>query len=131
MNPSTTATPLVPRHTPSAKEFIATQSSPEFQELRAKQRGFTFPLAIFGIAWFVVYVLLAMYAPSFMSTRIFSNVNIAILLGVAQFVTTFAITWAYVRYADKNLEPRSRAIRESLERTAGEENVASNEKITG
>lgn len=131
MNPSTTATPLVPRHTPSAKEFIATQSSPEFQELRSKQRGFTFPLAIFGIAWFVIYVLLAMYAPTFMSARVFGNVNIAILLGVAQFVTTFAITWAYVKYADKNLEPRSRAIRESLEGTTGSESVASNEKITG
>ena len=130
LSPSTTATPLVPRHTPSAEEFIAAQNSPEFQELRSKQRGFTFPLAIFGIAWFVVYVLLAMYAPSFMSTRVFGNVNIAILLGVAQFVTTFAITWAYVKYADKNLEPRSRAIREALERTAGEESAASNQKIT-
>ena len=125
------ATPLIPRHTPTAEEFIAAQSSPEFQELRSKQRGFTFPLAIFGIAWFVIYVLLAMYAPTFMNARVFGNVNIAILLGVAQFVTTFAITWAYVRYADKNLEPRSRAIRESLEGTTGKESVASNEKITG
>lgn len=125
------ATPLIPRHTPTAEEFITAQSSPEFQELRSKQRGFTFPLAIFGIAWFVIYVLLAMYAPTFMSTRVFGNVNIAILLGVAQFVTTFAITWAYVKYADKNLEPRSRAIRESLEGTTGSESVASNEKITG
>lgn len=66
-----------------------------------------------------------------MAGKVFGNVNIAILMGLAQFVTTFAITWAYVKYADKHLEPRSRAIRESLERTSGEENVASNQEITG
>lgn len=131
MSNSAASVPLIQRHTPSAEEFITTQKSPEFQELRSKQRGFTFPLAILGIAWFVVYVLLAMYAPSFMAGKVFGNVNIAILMGLAQFVTTFAITWAYVKYADKHLEPRSRAIRESLERTSGEENVASNQEITG
>lgn len=131
MSNSAASVPLIQRHTPSAEEFIAAQKSPEFQELRSKQRGFTFPLAILGIAWFVVYVLLAMYAPSFMAGKVFGNVNIAILMGLAQFVTTFAITWAYVKYADKHLEPRSRAIRESLERTSGEENVASNQEITG
>ncbi|KGM19215.1 hypothetical protein MA47_01960 [Corynebacterium auriscanis] len=118
------------RHTPSPEEFIAAQQSAEFQELRTKQRGFTFPLAIAGIAWFVVYVLLAMYAPSFMSIRVLGNINIAILMGVAQFVTTFAITWAYVKYADKHLEPRSRAIREALERTNDTGDVASSQKTT-
>ncbi|WJY72200.1 hypothetical protein CAURIC_02670 [Corynebacterium auriscanis] len=127
---SAASVPFIKRHTPSPEEFIAAQQSAEFQELRTKQRGFTFPLAIAGIAWFVVYVLLAMYAPSFMSIRVLGNINIAILMGVAQFVTTFAITWAYVKYADKHLEPRSRAIREALERTNDTGDVASSQKTT-
>lgn len=131
LNHSAASVPLIQRHTPTAEEFIAAQKSPEFQELRSKQRGFTFPLAILGIAWFVVYVLLAMYAPNFIAAKVFGNVNVGILMGIGQFVTTFAITWAYVKYADKNLEPRSRAIREALERTSGEHNVASNQKVTG
>lgn len=103
------------RHTPSPQEFVATQKSPEFQELRSKQRGFTFPLTVAGVVWFVIYILTAMYTPDFFGNPVFGNVNVGIFFGFAQFVTTFLITWLYVRYANKNLEPRSRAIRESLE----------------
>lgn len=113
----TQSTPPFQRHTPTAEEFIAAQRSPEFQELRSKQRGFTFPLTILFIVWFVVYVLIAMYWPSFMSIQLWGNINVGILMGFLQFVTTFLITWAYVKYANKELEPRARAIRESLEGT--------------
>lgn len=103
------------RHSPSAEEFNASQRSPEFQELRSKQRGFTFPLTIAGLVWFVTYVLVAMYAPSFLAIKVWGNINLGIIVGLGQFVTTFAITWLYVSYANKQLEPRSRAIREALE----------------
>lgn len=103
------------RHAPTPEEFRAAQNSPEFQELRSKQRGVTFPLAIAGVVWFVIYIVTAMYTPSFFAIKIAGNVNLGILFGFLQFVTTFAITWFYVKYADKHLEPRSRAIREALE----------------
>lgn len=103
------------RHTPTPQEFIAAQQSPEFQELRSKQRGFTFPLAVAGVVWFVIYIVTAMYTPDFFAIKVFGNVNVGILFGFLQFVSTFAITWFYVKYADKNLEPRSRALREALE----------------
>ncbi|RAV31240.1 DUF485 domain-containing protein [Corynebacterium heidelbergense] len=112
------------RHTPSAEEFVAAQHSAEFQELRHKQRSFTFPLTVLFLAWFILYVLLAMYAPSFLSIKVFGNVNLGILMGLGQFLTTFLITWAYVKYADKALEPRARAIRERLERSAAAEPAA-------
>ncbi|KAB1551481.1 DUF485 domain-containing protein [Corynebacterium sp. zg254] len=107
--------PSTERHTPSAAEFKACQQSPEFQELRSKQRGFTFPLTIAGLVWFMLYVVIAMYAPGVLNKPVFGNINVGILMGVSQFVTTFGITWMYVSYANKNLEPRSQAIRESLE----------------
>lgn len=75
----------------------------------------TFPLAIAGIAWFVVYIVMAMYAPSFFATKVLGNINVGIIFGFLQFVTTFAITWFYVSFANKQLEPRSSAIREALE----------------
>lgn len=91
------------------------QKSPEFQELRTLQRRFTFPLTVAGIGWFVFFILSAMYAPQIMAPRVFGLVNVGILLGISQFVTTFLITWLYIRYSNKHLEPRARAIRESLE----------------
>ena len=103
------------KHSPTAEEFRTAQKSPEFQELRSKQRGFTFPITIAGLLWFITYVLVAMYAPSFLSIKILGNINLGILVGLLQFATTFAITWLYVSFANKQLEPRSRAIREALE----------------
>lgn len=105
----------VQRHTPTPEEFKAAQRSPEFQELRSKQRGITFPLAIAGVIWFVIYIFTAMYTPGFFGIKLFGNVNLGIVFGFLQFVTTFAITWFYVKFADKELEPRSRALREKLE----------------
>jgi uncharacterized membrane protein (DUF485 family) len=37
-------------------------------------------------------------------------------MGFLQFVTTFGVTWAYVRYAARVLDPRSERIREEMER---------------
>ena len=41
--------------------------------------------------------------------------NIGLVFGLAQFLTTFIITWIYVKFANKNIEPKSAAIREELE----------------
>jgi len=106
-----------PRHAPTAEEFIAAQQSAEFQELRSKRRAFTFPVTIAALLWFLVYILLAMFAPDFYATKIWGNINLGIIIGLLQFVTTFAITYAYVKFADRELEPRTADIRDRLEHT--------------
>lgn len=78
-------------------------------------RGFTFPMTIFFIVWFILYVSLAMFAPGFMGIKIWGNINVGVLLGFGQFVTTFLITYLYVKYADREIEPRAQYVRESLE----------------
>ena len=50
-----------------------------------------------------------------MALEIGGGFNIWLVLGIAQFVTTFMITWMYVKFANKNLEPRQSAIREKME----------------
>ena len=42
--------------------------------------------------------------------------QIGLLLGLAQFVTTFAITMAYVSYANRRVDPLSAEIRGELEK---------------
>ena len=41
--------------------------------------------------------------------------NIGLVFGLAQFLTTFIITYIYVNYANKNIEPQAAAIRQELE----------------
>ena len=67
------------------------------------------------LLWYFAYVLLADYAHEFMSTKLWGNINIGLVLGLLQFVTTFAITTWYVRYANRKLDPIATEIRHSLE----------------
>jgi uncharacterized membrane protein (DUF485 family) len=100
-------------------DFPAAQRSPEFQELRKTHRGFVFPLAIAFLVRYLLYVVLAMYVPQLFAVRVFGNVNLGVLLGLLQFVTTFAITGAYVSFANRKLDPKATAIRERLEPSLG------------
>lgn len=42
----------------TGEQFLATQASPEFQELRSKLRRFVFPMTAFFLIWYATYVLL-------------------------------------------------------------------------
>jgi len=99
-------------------DYIATQHSPEFQELRSRLRRFVFPMTAFFLVWYATYVLLGAFAHDFMAIKVLGNVNVGLLLGLGQFVTTFVITGFYVRFANKELDPRAEAIRSKLESEA-------------
>ncbi|WP_129667090.1 DUF485 domain-containing protein [Phytoactinopolyspora endophytica] len=91
------------------------QASPEFAELRRRFRAFAFPMTVAFIAWYFMYVLLSTYAVGFMSTSVFGNVNVGVVLGLGQFASTFLITWLYIRHANSRLDPVATRIREELE----------------
>ncbi|GAA3298485.1 MULTISPECIES: DUF485 domain-containing protein [Glutamicibacter] len=106
-----------PEHDVSAGvDFVKESQSEEFQELRKTHRSFVFPMAIFFLVWYFAYVLLADYFHDFMSIKVLGNINMGIVLGLLQFVSTFAITAAYVSFSNKKLDPKATKIRERLER---------------
>ena len=101
--------------THSGETYLELQQSPEFVDLRRRHRKFVFPMAALFLAWYFLYVLLAAYAPDFMSHKVFGNVNVGILFGLGQFVSTFLITILYVRWADREFDPRAQALHDRLE----------------
>jgi uncharacterized membrane protein (DUF485 family) len=98
------------------EEYQQAQDSPEFTDLRRRFRRFAVPMTVAFLAWYLLYVLLSTYAHDFMATKVFGNVNIGILLGLGQFVTTFLITTLYVRHAARATDPIADEMRERLER---------------
>jgi uncharacterized membrane protein (DUF485 family) len=92
-------------------DFAAIQRSDEFIRLRARLRRFVFPVSALFLGWYLVYVLLAAYARSFMSIQLFGEINIGMLLGFLQFVSTGAITVWYVRFARAYIDPVTEHIR--------------------
>ncbi|MEU6699676.1 DUF485 domain-containing protein [Pseudonocardia sp. NPDC046786] len=100
---------------PPTPDWAAVQASPDFEELRKRLRGFVFPVTAGFLAWYLLYVLLASFAPDFMAIPVAGNINLGLILGLLQFVSTFAITVVYIRFADRKLDPLSSKIRDEIE----------------
>jgi uncharacterized membrane protein (DUF485 family) len=99
----------------SGQEYLAVQASPEFQELRSRLRRFVFPMSALFLVWYAVYVMLGAFAHDFMATKVWGDVNVGLIIGLGQFASTFLITFIYVRFANRELDPRAEAIRNKLE----------------
>lgn len=100
------------RHNPVYDRLHAT---PEFTELRSRYRGFVFPATVAFLVWYLLYVVLSMWAGDFMSHKPVGNFNVAFVFGLLQFVTTFAIAWVYANFSNKNLDPLARTLNDRYE----------------
>jgi uncharacterized membrane protein (DUF485 family) len=109
---STQVEPVAP---PDPQSYRQIQASPEFAELRKTLRGFIFPMTVAFFGWYALYVVLSAYARDFMGTKIVGNINVALVFGLLQFVTTFLIAWAYARFASRRLDPMADEIRHRIE----------------
>lgn len=95
--------------------YVEVARSEEFAGLRKALRGFVFPMTAAFFLWYALYVLLSAYARGFMGAKIIGNINVALVFGLLQFVSTFVIAWLYSRYADRKLDPPAQRIRQQLE----------------
>jgi uncharacterized membrane protein (DUF485 family) len=95
--------------------YVEVERSEEFGRLRKALRGFVFPVTIAFFLWYALYVVLSAYARDFMGTKIVGNINVGLVFGLLQFVSTFLIAWLYSRYADRRLDPLADDIRRDLE----------------
>lgn len=91
------------------------QASSEFADLRSRLRKFVFPMSAAFLIWYLAYVLLASFAPGFMAIKLVGNINVGLVIGLLQFVTTFLITTLYVRYANNHLDPAAERLRRRIE----------------
>lgn len=95
--------------------YLDVQESAEFVDLKRRFRRFVFPMTAVFLIWYFLYVLMAAYAHDFMSTKVIGNINIGLIFGLLQFVSTFAITILYVRWANRELDPTADRLREQIE----------------
>jgi uncharacterized membrane protein (DUF485 family) len=91
------------------------QESSDFQELRRRFRNFAFPMTVAFLAWYLLYVVLSGWARGFLGTKLFGEINVALVFGVLQFVSTFLIAWLYARHADGKLDALAGKLRGEVE----------------
>ncbi len=95
------------------------RSTEEFQELRRRYRGFAFPWTVAFLSWYLLYVIMSNWAHGFMSTKVVGNINVALVFGLLQFLSTFAIARLYAVHANKELDPLSEKLRAQYDQEMG------------
>ena len=83
----------------AADVYLEVQRSAAFQEVRSRYRRFVVPAGIGFFVWYLAYVVAATSAPGRIARPRAGAVNVAMLAGLGQFLTTFLLTWAYARHA--------------------------------
>jgi uncharacterized membrane protein (DUF485 family) len=95
--------------------FVDISNSAEFEALRRALRRFVFPMTVAFLLWYGLYVILSAYARAFMVTKVVGNINVALVFGLLQFVSTFVIAWVYARYADRRIDPLADQLKHDIE----------------
>jgi uncharacterized membrane protein (DUF485 family) len=85
-------------------------ATPEFKELKKQYTGFVVPATIAFLAWYLLYVVMSNWATGFMDTKVVGHVNVALVFGVLQFLTTFVIAWLYARHMTAKVDPIAREL---------------------
>ncbi|WP_327318325.1 DUF485 domain-containing protein [Streptomyces sp. NBC_01235] len=83
----------------AAQVYLEVQRSAAFQEVRSRYRRFVVPAVAGFFVWYVAYVVTATTVPGFMARPVAGALNVALLAGLGQFLSTFLLTWAYARHA--------------------------------
>lgn len=96
-------------------DYQRVQRSAEFQALRRRFRNFVFPMTALFLVWYFLYVLLSTYAHDFMGTRVWGTITVGLLFGLGQFVSTFAITMIYARWANNRQDQVAERLRRHIE----------------
>ncbi|HEY5846394.1 MAG TPA: DUF485 domain-containing protein [Microlunatus sp.] len=105
--------------TPAHEAYLEISEQQEFLELRRRYRRFAFPATAAFMLWYITYVVCNNWARDFMNTPVYGHINVALVFGLLQFVSTFLIAWLYSRHAVKALDPLSTKIREEFEEMTG------------
>jgi uncharacterized membrane protein (DUF485 family) len=110
----TTDTPQSPRghdeasrHDPVYDEL---HESADFIELRRRFRAFVVPATVAFLAWYLLFVVMSNWADDFMSKKVVGHLNVGLVFGLLQFLSTFVIAYLYSRYMNRNVDQLARDV---------------------
>ncbi|MFE7748421.1 DUF485 domain-containing protein [Streptomyces sp. NPDC057428] len=104
----------------AAEIYLEVQNSPAFREVRRRYRRFVIPAAAAFLLWYLAYVIAATTAHDLMASPVAGALNVAMVAGLGQFLTTFLLTWAYARHARLHRDRAALELRwETQEMTRG------------
>ena len=117
--PERSATSLHTHADPNDPLYAELAAGEDFQELRRRYRAFVFPWTIAFLVWYLLFVALSNWAPDLMGTEVLGNINLGLVMGLLQFVTTFGIAWLYSKHASRQFDPLADKVNAEYESKRG------------
>jgi uncharacterized membrane protein (DUF485 family) len=108
------ATPGAQDGTAPQMDWTRIEGSEEFRELTRRRHRFIAIAAGISFGAFAIYLALAVYATDFMGTLV-AGVPIAWPAAMTQVFITWAVTWTYLRKADREFAPLEQRVVERAE----------------
>ncbi|TCC19565.1 DUF485 domain-containing protein [Kribbella speibonae] len=100
-----------------ARAYEAVHDAADFKELKRRYKNFVVPWTIAFMAWYLAYVACNNWARGFMDHRIGgSHINVALVFGLLQFVSTFVIAALYGRFANRKFDPLAHGLNAKYKR---------------
>jgi uncharacterized membrane protein (DUF485 family) len=104
----------------TASGYEAVRASRDFWTIKRRFGSFVGPACTLFIAWYFLFVIVAVFAPGFMRISVFGDLNVGLCFGLLQFASTFAIAAGYRRWARRRLDPLADRLRNRLEGGRGQ-----------
>jgi uncharacterized membrane protein (DUF485 family) len=98
------------------RAYQAVREARDFAVLKKRYRNFVVPWTIAFMAWYLLYVACNNWARDFMSHEVVGYINVALIFGLLQFVSTFLIAWLYGRHANRKLDPLAAGLNAKFKR---------------
>ena len=92
-------------------DYEQIQDSPSFRELKKRTLKFVVPVTLFFMANYLFFAIMSAYDPELMGQPAMGAINIGMLVGFFQFITTMIIVVSYASYARTNTDPLASDIR--------------------
>jgi uncharacterized membrane protein (DUF485 family) len=98
-------------------DWLAVERSSEFQELVTTRRRFLLPATIVFLVGSLGYLLLAAFVPGVMGWQVADGLPFAWIAAICMVLLTWALTFAYLRKADRVFQPLEERAAAVAERT--------------
>lgn len=98
------------------RAYQAVREASDFALLKQRYKNFVVPWTIAFMGWYLLYVVCNNWARGFMSHKVAGHINVALIFGLLQFVSTFLIAFLYGRYANRKLDPLAAGLNAKFKR---------------
>jgi uncharacterized membrane protein (DUF485 family) len=85
----------------------------ELEQLASKRLRVALGLTAAMLAVYFGFILLIAFAPDFLGRSITDGLSVGMAFGVVVILTTWVLTWTYVRWANRVYEPAIRELEDS------------------